>query len=147
MPSCKEKLDPYEQPVIPLFHRLLPHIHGKNKSSYQILFARNPEDGRFYAIKIFPDTFQGRLEFERERMRHKFFSHSQYLVKAIECVSKEEAHPIPSDLLGYLPSIFQSENFNYIIMPKLANDTLLAILMRTIHNNSQGVWCNISLRL
>ena len=133
--------------MIPLFHRLLPHIHGKNKSSYQILFAKNPEDKRFYAIKIFPETFQGRLEFERERMRHKFFSHSQYLVKAIECVSKEEAQPISSDLLGNLPSIFQSENFNYIIMPKLANDTLLAILMRTIHNNSQGVWCNISLRL
>ena len=130
-----------------MFHRLLPHIHGKNKSSYQILFARNPEDERFYAIKIFPETFQGRLEFERERMRHKFFSHSQYLVKAIECVSKGEAQPIPNDLLGYLPFIFQSENINYIIMPKLANDTLLAILMRTIHNNSQGVWCNISLRL
>ena len=56
-PSCKEKLDPYEQPVIPLFHRLLPHIHGRNKSTYQILFARNPEDERFYAIKIFPNTF------------------------------------------------------------------------------------------
>jgi hypothetical protein len=134
MPSCKEKLDPYEQPVIPLFHRLLPNIHGRNKSSYQILFARNPEDGRFYAIKIFPETFQGRLEFERERMRHKFFSHSQYLVKAIECVSKEEAHPIPSDLLGYLPFHLQSQNFDYIIMPKLANDTLLAFLMRSIHN-------------
>ena len=135
MPSCKEKLDPYEQPVIPLFHRLLPHIHGRNKSTYQILFARNPEDKRFYAIKIFPDTFQGRLDFEKERMRHKYFSHSQYLVKAIECVSKEEeAHPIPSDLLGYLPSHLQSQNFDYIIMPKLANDTLLAFLMRSIHN-------------
>ena len=135
MPSCKEKLDPYEQPVIPLFHRLLPNIHGRNKSTYQILFARNPEDERFYAIKIFPDTFQGRLDFEKERMRHKYFSHSQYLVKAIECVSKEEAHPIPSDLIGYLPSYFQSEDFNYIIMPKLANNTLLDFLMRIIHNS------------
>ena len=136
MPSCKGKLDPYEQPVIPLFHRLLPHIHGRNKSTYQILFARNPEDKRFYAIKIFPDTFQGRLDFEKERMRHKYFSHSQYLVKAIECVSKEEAQPIPRNLLGYLPSRFQNEDFNYIIMPKLANNTLLDFLMRIIHHNS-----------
>jgi hypothetical protein len=136
MPSCKGKLDPYEQPVIPLFHRLLPHIHGRNKSTYQILFARNPEDKRFYAIKIFQDTFQGRLDFEKERMRHKYFSHSQYLVKAIECVSKEEAQPIPRNLLGYLPSLFQNEDFNYIIMPKLANNTLLDFLMRIIQHNS-----------
>jgi len=133
--------------VIPLFHRLLPNIHGRNKSTYQILFARNPEDERFYAIKFFPDTIQGRLDFERETMRHKVFSHSQYLVKAIECVSKEEAQPVPSDLLGYLPSLLQSQNFNYIIMPKLANDTLLAFLMRIIHNNNKKVWCRTSLKL
>jgi serine/threonine protein kinase len=100
------------------------------------LFAKNPEDERFYAIKIFPDTFQGRLDFEKERMRHKYFSHSQYLVKAIECVSKEEAQPIPRNLLGYLHSRFQNEDFNYIIMPKLGNNTLLDFLMRTIHHKS-----------
>jgi hypothetical protein len=68
-------------------------------------------------------------------------------VKAIECVSKEEAQPVPSDLLGYLPSLLQSQNFNYIIMPKLANDTLLAFLMRIIHNNNKKVWCRTSLKL
>jgi serine/threonine protein kinase len=69
-------------------------------------------------------------------MMHKYFSLSQYLVKVIECVSKEEAQPIPRNLLGYLPSRFRNEDFNYIIMPKLGNNTLLDFLMRIIHHNS-----------
>lgn len=84
-------------------------------------------------------------EFEREAAKYEQFAASQWAVGAIECVSYQEAPELPISIRRTLKNSVRS--YNYILMPKLSNGTLLAFLMRAIHNNGLGYWRKISMRL
>lgn len=59
----------------------------------------------------------------------------------------ESAECGPMIDLDGLPESVRLGRYSYIMMPKLENDTLLAFLMRAIHNNGQRPWRKLSMRL
>jgi hypothetical protein len=53
----------------------------------------------------------------------------------------------PAINIAGLPESVRLGRYSYIMMPRLENDTLLAFLMRAIHNNGQRPWRKLSMRL
>ena len=61
-------------------------VVGTIRSTYSVIFVRQPSSAFSYAVKIFPLTTAGRRDYVKESSRHSMVSESHYVAKAIECV-------------------------------------------------------------
>ena len=119
---------------------------GMTKSTYRVVFLKD-KYGRHFAAKIFPSgPYQAKAEadFRHEATRNKMALENdnlnqEYLVLALESGRGEKPFKLPSGDTVY--------EYNYLLTPRHSKGSLLALLMRSNHNNGNGSWYKLSIKL
>jgi serine/threonine protein kinase len=119
---------------------------GMTESTYRVVFLED-KYGRHFAAKIFPSgPYEAKAEadFRHEATRNKMAlendnPNQEYLVLALESGRGEKPFKLPSGDTVY--------EYNYLLTTRHSKGSLLALLMRSNHNNGNGSWYKLSIKL